>query len=147
MMGGFSTVGGVSPDYYYGYILSNDVLQANDASKCFSATSYTKAKEIQITNLAPSPTTLRTYFEIYTTNTALYAYGRIYRNGSAYGTERYTSSTTPVAFTEDLQFSVGDYVQLYAYNSVCVQNFRILGKVIVVSAIQSKAFTAVNTLT
>jgi hypothetical protein len=43
------------------------------------------------------------------------AYGRIYRNGSAVGTERSTSSETDVVFSQDISgWTAGDMVQIYA---------------------------------
>lgn len=42
------------------------------------------------------------------------AFGKIYKNGVAFGTEQTTQSATYVTFTEDLTFAAGDTVQLYA---------------------------------
>lgn len=43
-------------------------------------------------------------------------YGRIYKNGEAYGTERSMSSITPETFSEDLAFVARDLIQLYMKN-------------------------------
>jgi hypothetical protein len=40
-------------------------------------------------------------------------YARVYKNGSAVGTERYRASSTPITYTEDIAFVVGDLIQLY----------------------------------
>jgi len=148
-VGRFSTVGGIG----YIYIVSNDVLHANDSEKNFSTTTYTKFKEIQIVKL-PSPAVLRVYFEIRSSDSSITTYGRIYRNGSAYGTERSTTSTSYVSFTEDLAFWSGDYVQLYCKTSVVnidypsyVRNFRILGKIAQAPSSPANVFTATNTVT
>lgn len=45
------------------------------------------------------------------------AYGRIYLNGVAVGTERTTASTPPVNFTEDITVAFGDLVQIYVHTS------------------------------
>jgi len=74
------------------------------------------------------------------------AYGRVYKNGSAFGTERVTGSTTYVNFTEDLYFAAGDTIQLFARNSVGgtestdVKSFKvgILGKGNLISPVIDK---------
>ncbi len=45
------------------------------------------------------------------------AYGRIYKNGVAFGTERSTTSASAVVFSEDLSFSDGDTCELWIKNS------------------------------
>lgn len=40
-------------------------------------------------------------------------YGRIYKNGTAVGTERSTTSGTAVTYTDDISVSSGDVLQLY----------------------------------
>jgi len=46
------------------------------------------------------------------------AYGRIYKNGVAIGTERTTTSITYVTFTEDISGLIkGDLIQIYIKNS------------------------------
>jgi len=149
MMGGFSTVGGIG----FCYAITSDVLFANDAEKGVSETTYTKKKEIQITSLKPSPTGLSIYFEMLITNSDYAVYGRIYRNGSPYGTERSTTSTSYVVFTEVLPFYPNDYVQLYSRISASVpyygsvRNFRVCGKIVQAPSSASEVFGAVNTLT
>lgn len=44
-------------------------------------------------------------------------YMRIYKNGSAYGTQRSVPALTATDFSEDLAFEVGDLCQLYGYVS------------------------------
>ena len=60
-------------------------------------------------------------------------YGRIYKNGSGYGTERTTALATPVLFTEDLSFTKGDFVSLYIHNQAAINaratSFAIYGTV------------------
>ena len=56
-------------------------------------------------------------------------YGRIYKNGVAFGSERYTTSVAGVEYSEDLSFSKGDTCEIWTkYNDVYnsyVSNFRI----------------------
>lgn len=59
------------------------------------------------------------------------AYGRVYRNGTAYGTQRSTGSSSYVTYTEDLAFSIGDMIELYIWSSsssytAFARNFRVL---------------------
>jgi len=41
------------------------------------------------------------------------AYGRIYVNGIAVGTERSTNSTTAITYTENISLNAGDKLQIY----------------------------------
>lgn len=72
-------------------------------------TSYVKKKEIRVYRMG----FYRVSFNLWTTNGSFTVKGRIYRNGNAYGTERFTSSTSAVVFTEDLYFYEGDTVELW----------------------------------
>jgi len=73
-------------------------------------TSYVKYKEIKI----PIKGKYRVKFDIAANVTFTYQVnGWVYKNGASWGTERSTVSTTYVTFTEDLDFDVGDLVQLY----------------------------------
>jgi len=134
----------------YDYEISNDVLHAHDEEKTMSTSdAWVKAKEITINSLVRSPLLLRTYFELKSYSSSYTVYARIYKNGSAYGTERSTTSTSYVSFTEDLEFSEGDTIELWVYNPNCyayVQNFRVLGKVILRGTRQSEVFAGENTV-
>jgi len=64
----------------------------------------------------------RVAFNLYSTGYAA-AYGRIYKNGVAFGTERSTTSASPgVQYSEDLQFSAGDSIEIYTRVSTVTQN-------------------------
>ena len=56
--------------------------------------------------------TIRVAFNLRTNQDGAGAYGRIYKNGVAFGTLRYTMSTSYMLFTEDLAVSVGDQIDL-----------------------------------
>jgi len=74
------------------------------------ATSYTKIAAI---NLVRSGA-LRIKFEMSTQLFNKTAYGRIYRNGVAVGTERTCTGTNVVEFSEDISgWNIGDECQLY----------------------------------
>jgi hypothetical protein len=108
-------------------IPSENLKHSNDAEKNTNSTSYVKLKEI----FNGIRGWWRVSFDLRSTSSYT-AYGRIYRNDSAYGTERSVTSTSYVTFTEDLFFDVADRIQLYAkqYSSSAyayVRNFRLYG--------------------
>jgi hypothetical protein len=74
----------------------------------FTETSYTK--KIEVT--AKRTGTYRITFEIVGSGTN-YAYGRIYKNGVAVGTERVNNTVSWVEYSEDLSFTAEDEIQLY----------------------------------
>lgn len=58
----------------------------------------------------------RVKFDLYSAGAT--AYGQIYKNGVAFGTERSTALGTPgVTYSEDLAFSAGDIIGIYAKTS------------------------------
>ena len=114
------------------YVISDDLIYSYDAEVSQVNVIYVKKKEITIGTLYPTPSTLRIKFDLkYSAYTA--AYGRIYKNGGAIGTERSTSSDTYVTFSEDIEFEEGDTIQLYLKSGNVEgyswsQNLRIYGK-------------------
>lgn len=99
---------------------------SSDVQASTPSTSYVQLKELVV----PFSGTVNVYFEVGSTASAYTAYGRIYKNGVAVGTER-TGDTTPDSYTEDIAVTRGDKLQLYAKiqaggtASALVQNFRI----------------------
>lgn len=58
--------------------------------------------------------TYRTAWDQRTNNAGAPSYAKVYKNGSAFGTQRNSTSTTyAAATTEDLEFKAGDTVQLF----------------------------------
>lgn len=79
-----------------------------------TSTGYTKVAEMRI----GSAGTIRVDFRLSIANAASTAFGRIYRNGVAVGTERSTTSTSLVTFTEAIAgWSRNDLIQLYVRTS------------------------------
>lgn len=79
-----------------------------------TSTSYTKIAEIFL----PRAGTLRIKFWNFGASTGQTGFGRIYRNGSAVGTERSTTTTTGIQYSEDISgWAAGDLLQLYAKTS------------------------------
>lgn len=73
---------------------------------------YEKKKEM-LMNLGG---TYRVSFQLMGEGT-YFVWGRIYKNGVAYGTERGPVDSSGFTFTEDLLFSQGDYLQIYVKNT------------------------------
>ena len=69
---------------------------------------YTKKKEVRILQSG----TYRIYFTLRSAVDET-TYGRIYKNGVAFGTERSTTGTASVVYSEDLAFIANDLIQLY----------------------------------
>ena len=90
-------------------------------------TSYYKVKEILINKAG----TYNTTFQLKCNTSTGNSYGRIYKDGVGFGTERSTSNTSYQTYTEELTFSQGDLIQLYIYHdnggtSAVIQNFQLL---------------------
>jgi len=103
------------------------LLISADAQQTHGGDVYTKKKEIYLSR----PGTYRIKFTLGTQTSSQTAYGRIYKNGAAVGTERTESAGTPTEFSEDISgWAAGDLCQLYIKiqsggdNAVC-KNFRI----------------------
>jgi len=99
-----------------------------------TSTTYVKVKELALSFIVPKTCTLRIVFDLagdynYEYEIPTYGYGKIYKNGVAYGTERSVYGPTFVTFTEDLEFTQGDLVQIYAKGeygyAASVKNFRV----------------------
>lgn len=111
-----------------GYSLSNVVLFSNDNEKTGTYAGYTKFKEM----ICPLTATIRIYFELKAGGNGETHYGRIYKNGVAFGTARSTDIEAYQTYSEDLAFAAGDLIQIYAHSTggapvVYIRNFRILG--------------------
>ena len=131
----------VKPTGLY-YIASDTLLDSSDNEEYHVALAYIKEKEITIPNdIFSNDSELRIKFDLKSANGAVTVYGRIYRNGVAVGTERSTTSTSYVNFSEDISgWSAGDLIQLYTRTGsngivVYVQNFRVYGDMDIKSVI------------
>lgn len=106
---------------------ASDTLQLSADTERFvvSGTTYGKKKEIQVFFGGQC----RVKFDIKMHPSEWSAYGKIYINGNAIGTERSTTSTSYATFSEDFYLSAGDRVQLYEKDTngygAYVKNFRI----------------------
>ena len=102
-------------------------ISSNPGEKTTASTTYVKLKQTKIGRLG----TYRIKFSLKTNWVDHPAYGRIYRNGAAVGTERSVTGTNYVVFSEDIGgWSVGDYIEIWgrissADASACVISFQL----------------------
>jgi len=94
----------------FGDGVAGDTIIANaSTSRYFDSTAYKKYKEITVSTKG----TYRVVMELGNPSFASTCYGRVYKNGVAYGTERFLNNDTQAQIAEDLVFSAGDKVQFY----------------------------------
>ena len=116
-----------------GVTVSNDLINSDDTEKSLTTNTYLKIKEVKISVAPSTVTSLRIKFSIKTNSSGQNAFGRIYKNGVAIGTER--ENATPlsyVEYSEDLgTFAANDLIQIYAHTNggatVYCENFRFYG--------------------
>jgi len=124
----------------YVYSLTSDIIAElqNDSEKSTTSASYVMVKETKISAMPPMvtvPHTVRVYFEMRTGSATYTAYGTIYKNGVAIGTQRTNSTTSYVAYTEDISnvaINLNDLLQVYGHGYASgyqcyIRNFRALG--------------------
>jgi hypothetical protein len=73
------------------------------------STTYVKKKQFTIN----ASGTFRIKFTLRTNNSDYHVYGRVYKNGVAFGTERSMQSATGVEYSEDLAFNAGDTCEIW----------------------------------
>lgn len=116
------------------YSASEDLLCSDDPEDFTFKEVYTNTLEIEILPyIFSNETELRIKFDLKADSVAITAYGKLYRNGVAVGTERSTSSTSYSTHYEDISgWSSKDLIQLhiksstYGIAAVC-RNLRAYG--------------------
>jgi len=92
----------------------NQKISSNPGEKTTTSTTYVKLKQTKIGRSG----TYRIEFSLKTLGSQYPAYGRIYRNGAAVGTERSVTGTNYVVFSQDIGgWSVGDYIEIWGRTS------------------------------
>lgn len=94
------------------------VVNSSLTPKNTMSASYVKIKETKLGSVPFS--TIRIYFSMLGGTLGYTYYARIYRNGTAIGTERSTGLQTLVIFSEDFDataWAVNDLIQIYAHTS------------------------------
>lgn len=113
------------------YKISDDLLHSHDAEGNTGAGAYAKVKTIALNSLYPDPSTLRIKFDLKISTPGGTAYGKLYKNGGAVGTERINGTTNYVTYSEDIQYAEGDTLELYIYKTVAgnafFRNFQVFG--------------------
>ena len=108
-----STGGYIIPGYGNCHNLSNYSYGGVAADTINGDSSYTKVAEY----VAPATGTLTVKFKMSGSSSSITGVARIYKNGSGYGTARTNATGSYVAYSENLSFTAGDKIQLYAYQS------------------------------
>lgn len=118
------------------YITASDVLlQSNTTERATNNLTYVKLKEIRIPAHISTNSTYRIKFDLkINLDLGDTAYGKIYLNGVAHGTEQTETSTSYVTYSEDLVIGGGDLIQLWVkstdiVNTARVMNFNLYGDV------------------
>jgi len=115
-------------------IEASDDLRASDDTEYINASeTYVKIAELTVTKKYLSAV-IRCKFDM-RQQEGHTAYGKIYKNGVAIGTEQSTTSDTYVTKSEDIDFTsleIGDLIQLYAMGwdvdyDMYYKNFRLYG--------------------
>jgi hypothetical protein len=94
----------------------NKYILRSDIEDSVTGTTLTTLKEFYTTQSG----TCRIYFELKSSSST--AYGRVYVNNVAVGTQRSTTSTSYVSYTEDFSISVGDSIEIKAYSNNALTN-------------------------
>lgn len=107
----------VTSQFASSYYPSDDVLVTNLAAQTTTELSYVKLKEISVASTIVPGSTFRVKFDLRNLNGVRTAYGKIYINGVAVGTERSRNANTVATYTEDLTYSnwrIGDTIELWS---------------------------------
>lgn len=112
-------------------IASDTLRYSDDAEEQPNSETYVKLKEKQLPGNYGS-SVIRVKFDLYGYTVGCKGFGKIYKNGVEHGTEQIVSSDSYETKSEDLTFTGGDLIQLYAHKTpTCadetakVRNFRI----------------------
>ncbi len=117
-----SDVNNLCTTYLTNFKVSDTLQNSNDTEQfTISLATYVKQKEVFLNDTL---SVCRVKFDLKTASAGT-AYGRIYRNGSATGTARSTTSTAYSTFSEDfLGFASGDLIQIYTTGTEANQYVR-----------------------
>ena len=122
-LGSLAQVDQISGNEMADYTTGTDVLVQALTERTTTSASYVKLKEITV----PTNGTLTIDFDLRTGNPAAAAYGRIYIDGVAVGTERSTTGVSYTTYSESITVVSGEAIQLYAHttgaNTCYIQSF------------------------
>lgn len=122
-----------SDKYIYAYTgVSDTIILSHNAEDTTTSDVYVKLKTITLGANVEANRTLRIQFDLRRSVAGPpYVYGKIYRNGSAVGTERTTASETYVTYSEDIAgWGAGNTIELWVKadtDTAYIMNFRVCG--------------------
>ena len=110
----------------YKGIASDDLVFSNDTERTTMSLSYVKLKEIT----SYRSVNLRVFWEMKRIGDLVAVMSKLYINGVAEGSEKSSSSTIYLEYTEDITINVDDLIQIYGHvasgSATCyIQNMRI----------------------
>jgi len=97
---------------FFQLIASNAVMLESTTLTSTTNAAYTKLKELIVLRAG----TVRVSFQLRITWAGVNAYGRVYINDAAVGTERINGTTTYITYTEDFTINSGDRIQIYSHS-------------------------------
>lgn len=112
---------------------SNVIQYSSDAEDSDASSTYALVIGKTLTMTDSYTGSWRISFQLRNDNNATLTYGKIYRNGVAYGTEHTTTSDTYTEYSEDfssINITAGDIMEIWGKNPpgtdiIFVQDFRI----------------------
>ena len=125
-----AVVDAIQPDQFLSVSVSDTVIVSADIERTVVGVDYTKVKEI----IVALPGEYRISFDLKSSDAGNAAYGRIYVNGVAFGTEQSNDTVDYVNKSEDLLISPDDAIQLYLKHAFAgqtsyAQNLKIKGTI------------------
>lgn len=106
--------GSAVPGLFNKYLIGDADLHTHNTEEGTGNTSYTMMKQMLLSALHPTPSTIRVRFQLKALAGGETVYGKIYKGVNPVGTERSTNSDTPITFDEDISFAQGDALRIYA---------------------------------
>lgn len=115
-------------------VASNTIQYSSDGEASTSSLTYVKLKELAISDDYTGSWRIVFDLQGYEVEESTFGYGRIYKNGVAYGTEQSTIGSGYVTKSQDftnININNGDLIQLYVHGDPgyitpgYVRNFRI----------------------
>jgi len=116
------------------YRITDDIYLASDGQRSTNNLTDTEVKRMTLPADFPAQN-IRVFFNMKSGNAGATAYGRVYKNSAAHGTQRSTTNIAYQPYTEDLAYAPGDTIQLYIRRSAVdgwhtfIEDFRVLGTV------------------
>ncbi len=120
----------IQTEQYFSVLPADTILLSADAEQSVLGLTYTKVKEIFISFTGY----YRITFDLKSLESAYTGFGRIYKDGVAFGIEQSNNTQVYANKSEDLEFSHGELLQLYlkssgATESAYAENLKLKGTI------------------